>query len=126
MIDHNGHIKYHDPISGNVGTGMAKMKWRRVVEVATRNGISDNVTFQLAYAAIQDVHDHLSKVDNFLAEIVNPQKFALSRDTIRRQRLGLLKLAPNMIRELTKALPATIWAYRIIFKYDIDAIVDFC
>ena len=65
----------------------------------------------MVYAALKDLKNFYDKIDPYIGELVNPENFSLSRDTIRRQRKSALDFTPAIIRELTKSLIASMWCY---------------
>ena len=116
IVKPDGTITYHDPLTTNLGAGLAKLEWRSVLDVAVRYNVSDAAVFEFIYATLETLNGYFSKYSDYLAELVNPQKFSLSRDTLRRQREKSLQLAPAQIRVCTYPLKGTIWSYFEISK----------
>ena len=65
----------------------------------------------MVYAALKDLKIFYQKIDPYIGELVNPENFSLSRDTIRRQRKKALDFTPALLRELTKSLEGSMWAF---------------
>lgn len=65
----------------------------------------------MVYAALKDLKNFYDKIDPYIGELVNPENFSLSRDTLRRQRKKALDFTPSMLRELTKPLIGSMWCY---------------